>query len=61
MNKSNVWLPLLASLGVGVATFYTMSKSNRPLDKATETIPPILSSLASDYDAQHQSHTDHFS
>lgn len=47
MNKSDILLPLLASIGVGAATFYTMSKTNQPLDKAMETVSPIITDLTS--------------
>lgn len=28
MNRNEIWLPLIASIGVGAATFYSMSKNN---------------------------------
>lgn len=45
LNKSNMWLPILASIGVGAATFYTMSKGNAPISKAMQTVAPMLSNM----------------
>ncbi|GEM_PF-4421324 len=28
MKKNGIWLPLIASIGVGAATFYSMSRNN---------------------------------
>lgn len=44
--KKNDWiLPLLASIGVGAATFYTMSKNNGSIAKTVESMAPMLSNL----------------
>lgn len=45
MKKSDIWIALAASVGVGAATFYTMSKSDKPLNKAMQSVTPMLSSL----------------
>ncbi len=37
-----MWLTLLASVGVGAAAFYTMSKSDQPMAKAMESVAPML-------------------
>lgn len=29
MKRNGIWLPLIASIGVGAATFYSMSKNNQ--------------------------------
>lgn len=47
MDKSNMWLPLIASIGVAAATFYTITKTSNPADKALETVSPILTDLTS--------------
>jgi hypothetical protein len=47
MKKSDMWIAAAASLGVGAATFYAMSKSEQPLNKAMESVTPILSDLTS--------------
>jgi len=40
-----MWLTLLASVGVGAAAFYTMSKSDKPMTKAMESVAPMLNSM----------------
>lgn len=45
MNKSNIWIPLLASLGVGAATFYTISKNNEPIGQTLQKVVPVLSNM----------------
>ncbi|MBO1003281.1 hypothetical protein ACFSKI_22745 [Pseudogracilibacillus auburnensis] len=45
MKRSDMWLTLLASVGVGAAAFYTMSKSGQPMNKAMETVAPMLSGM----------------
>ena len=37
-------MTLLASVGVGAAAYYTISKSNKPIDKAIESVVPMFSS-----------------
>jgi len=52
MQKSDIWLPLIASIGVGAATFYTMSRSDKPISKAVENVSPILSNMTSNQNSQ---------
>ncbi|MEI3613487.1 hypothetical protein [Pseudogracilibacillus sp. SO30301A] len=40
-----MWLTLLASVGVGAAAFYTMSKSDQPMTKAMESVAPMLNGM----------------
>lgn len=42
MQKNEVWIPLVASLGVGAATFYAMSKNNQSLGQAVEKVLPVV-------------------
>lgn len=49
-----MWLAILASVGVGAATFYTMSKSNAPLSNSLKNITPMLSNMTN----QNSSNTD---
>ncbi len=44
MNKSDMWISLAASVGVGAAAYYAISKSNKPIDKAIESVVPMFSS-----------------
>lgn len=48
MKKSDLIVPLLTSLGIGAATFYTMSKNNNSVSKTVENVAPILSNLNDD-------------
>lgn len=40
-----MWIALLASVGVGAATYYTISKSNNPINKAVQSVAPMLTGL----------------
>lgn len=46
MKKADMMISLAASLGVGAAAFYTMSKSSQPLNTAIQTVQPMLSNMA---------------
>ncbi len=52
MNKSDMWITLLASVGVGAAAYYTISKSNKPVDKAIESVMPMFSGMSSNQGSQ---------
>lgn len=54
MNKNNIWIPLLASLGVGAATFYTISKNNEPIGQTIQKVVPVLSNMAGGTDNTNQ-------
>lgn len=38
------WIPLLTSIGVGAATYYTMAKRKQKLSHAIQNIVPFVSS-----------------
>lgn len=40
-----MWLTIIASIGVGAAAYYTMSKSDKPMTKAVESVAPMLSGI----------------
>lgn len=40
-----MWIALLASVGVGAAAYYTISKSNNPINKAVESVAPMLTGM----------------
>ncbi|MHA6253492.1 hypothetical protein [Oceanobacillus sp. CAU 1775] len=40
MNKNGMWLPLIASIGVGAATYYSMSRNNQGLDQTLQQFMP---------------------
>jgi len=43
MQKNGMWIPLVASLGVGAATYYAMSKNNQSLEQAVQKVLPMVS------------------
>lgn len=45
MNKNNVWIPIVASIGVGAATYYAMSKNNQGIRSAIQQVLPIVSQV----------------
>lgn len=40
-----MWLPLLASIGVGAATYYTISKNNHSIGQTVQKIMPFVSQI----------------
>lgn len=42
MQKNNVWLPIVASVGVGAATFYTMTRNNQNLGQTVQKMLPFM-------------------
>jgi len=57
LKKSDLILPLLASIGVGAATFYTMSKNNNSLTKTVENVAPMLSNMTGQSSQNNESET----
>lgn len=51
MNRNKIWIPLIASLGVGAATFYTISKNNEPIGQTLQKVVPVLSNMAGGNDS----------
>lgn len=45
VKKSDMWLTILASVGVGAAAYYTISKSDQPINKAIESVTPMISGM----------------
>lgn len=45
MKNKDMWIALIASLGVGAATYYSISKSNNPVNKAVQSVAPMLTGL----------------
>lgn len=52
MDKGNMWLPLAASVGVGVATYYTVSKNHQSIGQTMQKVLPIVSQMSSDESSQ---------
>lgn len=47
MDKNGMWLPIVASLGVGAATYYTISKNHQSIGQTVQKILPIVSQMSS--------------
>lgn len=47
MQKNGLWLPILASVGVGAATYYTMTKNNQNLGQTVQKMMPFLTGSSS--------------
>ncbi|HLS35960.1 MAG TPA: hypothetical protein VK061_06955 [Bacillota bacterium] len=45
MNNKNMWIPLVASIGVGAATYYAVSKNNQSIRSAVQQVLPIVSQV----------------
>lgn len=45
MQKSNMWIPLITSVGVGAATFYTLSKNNHGMEATLQKVMPFLTQM----------------
>ncbi|GGB61276.1 hypothetical protein F3157_19215 [Virgibacillus dakarensis] len=45
MQKNGMWIPLIASVGVGAATFYSMTKNNQGLGQTMEKMVPFVSQM----------------
>jgi len=43
-----MWIPLVASLGVGAATFYAMSKNNQSFGQTVQKVLPVVSHTMND-------------
>lgn len=45
MQKNGMWLPLIASVGVGAAAYYTMTKNNNSLGQMAQKVIPFVSQM----------------
>lgn len=43
-----MWLPIIASVGVGAATFYTMTKHDQNIGQAMQQMIPFVSQMGGD-------------
>jgi len=42
-----MWIPLIASVGVGAAAYYTLSKKNHTIGQTMEKVLPFVSEMSS--------------
>lgn len=43
--KNELWIPIIASVGVGAATFYTMTKNNQTVGQTVQKMIPFVSQM----------------
>ncbi len=55
MNNQN-WLPIIASVGIGAATYYTMTKKNQGLGQTVQKVLPFVSAMSGMGGNQQQMH-----
>lgn len=41
MEKNSIWLPLVASVGIGAATFYSMTNQQQNVGRALQQAAPF--------------------
>ncbi len=46
-QQKGIWLPLIASVGVGAATFYTMTRNGKGMGQTLQQIVPFVAGLKS--------------
>ncbi|WP_152657217.1 hypothetical protein [Oceanobacillus sp. CFH 90083] len=44
MEKNSIWIPLVASVGIGAATFYSMTNQHQNVGQALQQAAPFFSS-----------------
>ncbi|MFD2761900.1 hypothetical protein ACFSUO_13155 [Lentibacillus juripiscarius] len=44
-QNNNMWLPLIASVGVGAATYYSMTRNNNNFGQAMQQMIPVVSQM----------------
>lgn len=45
MQKNGIWMPLIASVGVGAATFYTMTSNNQNFGQTMQQMIPLVAQM----------------
>lgn len=58
LKKSELILPIIASIGVGAAAYYTMSKNNSSISKTVENMAPLLSNLSNSSNSNQNENTE---
>ncbi|WP_164668312.1 hypothetical protein [Virgibacillus doumboii] len=46
MQRNGMWLPIIASIGVGAATYYSMTKNNQNLGQTMQSMIPFVSQMS---------------
>ncbi|MBY7143917.1 hypothetical protein KFZ56_12830 [Virgibacillus sp. NKC19-3] len=45
MQMNGMWLPLVASVGMGAATYYAMTKNNQNFGQAMQKMIPVVAQM----------------
>ncbi|HET7616674.1 MAG TPA: hypothetical protein VFK27_06890 [Bacillales bacterium] len=45
MRNNGAWLPIVASVGVGAATYYSLTKGGKSLSNTLQQMVPFVSSI----------------
>lgn len=51
MPKNNVWLPIVASIGVGAATYYSLSKNGHTIGQTLQKVIPFVNNMSQTNDS----------
>ncbi|MFD2211209.1 hypothetical protein ACFSMW_15990 [Virgibacillus halophilus] len=51
-NNNNIWIPLVASVGVGAATFYSMTKNEQGIGQTMQKMIPFVNQMSNAKDTQ---------
>lgn len=54
MQKNGMWLPLIASVGVGAATYYTMTKHDQNIGQTIQKMVPLVSQMGGNSEGNSQ-------
>jgi hypothetical protein len=52
MQQRNIWLPIMASVGVGAATYYNMTRNGKGMGQTMQQMVPFLSGMSGGQNAQ---------
>jgi hypothetical protein len=54
MQKQQIWLPLIASTGIGAAAFYSMTKGQNGIGKSIQQFVPLVAGMGGQGQQQNQ-------
>ncbi|MFC3040167.1 hypothetical protein ACFOGI_07865 [Virgibacillus xinjiangensis] len=55
MQRNGMWLPLIASVGVGAATYYTMTRNDQNFGETMQKMIPLVTQMNEGPTGTHQS------
>ncbi|MFD1038191.1 hypothetical protein ACFQ3N_07165 [Virgibacillus byunsanensis] len=53
-RNNNMWIPLIASVGLGAATYYTMTKNNQSFGQTMQKMVPFVTQMGGNGNQQQQ-------